>query len=304
MSHAIAMIGLGKMGGNMARRLAQGGVNVHGFDVNLAAAQQLAAEENNITAHADLASLVAALPTPRTVWMMLPAGAISESTLQQLLPLMSAGDLIVDGANAMYKDAQARAVALAAQGFKFADAGVSGGVWGLANGYTIMLGGDQAAIDQVKPFIQILAPGADKGWMHCGPAGAGHYAKMVHNGIEYGMMQSFAEGFALLKAKTDFNIDLGELSETWRHGSVIRSWLLDLVAESFQHDTEFTDIKPIVPDSGEGRWTVLESIDLGVPTPTIASSLYMRFASQGQNDYAAKVLSVMRNAFGGHNIIK
>jgi 6-phosphogluconate dehydrogenase len=212
--------------------------------------------------------------------------------------------LIIDGANAMYKDSQRHAQELAALNIKFVDAGVSGGVWGLQNGYCLMFGGEQDAADIATPFMKILAPDATRGWTHTGPAGSGHYTKMLHNGIEYGMMQAFAEGFAMLKAKKEFDLDVAEIAETWRHSSVVRSWLLDLVAESFSHDVELADLNAYVPDSGEGRWSVLESVELGVPAPVMATSLYSRFASRGNDDYAMKMLSLMRNAFGGHAMSK
>ncbi|WP_432722801.1 decarboxylating 6-phosphogluconate dehydrogenase [Jeongeupia wiesaeckerbachi] len=300
----IGLIGLGKMGGNMARRLARSGATVFGFDVSAETRNQLSAENTNIRAFDSVETLIAELPTPRVVWMMLPSGEISESMFAKLKGLLAPGDLIVDGANAMYKDSQRHAAELATVGLKFVDAGVSGGVWGLANGYTIMLGGDKDAVAQVEPFIKLLAPGPDLGWIHCGPAGAGHYTKMVHNGIEYGMMQAFAEGFALLEAKKDFDLDVAEIAETWRHGSVVRSWLLDLTAAALKEDSQLDGLQPYVTDSGEGRWTVLESVELGVPAPVIASALYARFASRGNDDYGMKLLQLMRNAFGGHAIAK
>ncbi|MBM3115753.1 phosphogluconate dehydrogenase (NAD(+)-dependent, decarboxylating) [Jeongeupia naejangsanensis] len=300
----IGLIGLGKMGGNMARRLARSGATVFGFDVSADTRTQLSAENTNIRTFDSVEALIAELPAPRVVWMMLPSGEISESMFTRLKGLLAAGDLVVDGANAMYKDSQRHATELNAAGFKFVDAGVSGGVWGLANGYTIMLGGDKDAVAQVEPFIKLLAPGPDLGWIHCGPAGSGHYTKMVHNGIEYGMMQAFAEGFALLEAKKDFDLDVAEIAETWRHGSVVRSWLLDLTAASLKEDSKLDGLQPYVTDSGEGRWTVLESVELGVPAPVIASALYARFASRGNDDYGMKLLQLMRNAFGGHAIAK
>ncbi|WP_434533774.1 phosphogluconate dehydrogenase (NAD(+)-dependent, decarboxylating) [Chitiniphilus shinanonensis] len=300
----IAIIGLGKMGGNMARRLARGGAKVYGFDLSAETRSKLAAEEPNFQGFDSVAKLVASLPKPRVVWLMLPAGEISENSFAELKTLLAPGDLVVDGANAMYKDSQRHAAELAEGGFRFVDAGVSGGVWGLANGYTIMLGGEKEAVAQVEPFVKLLAPAPDRGWIHCGPAGSGHYTKMVHNGIEYGMMQAFAEGFALLKAKEDFNLDLGEISEVWRHGSVIRSWLLDLIAGTLAEDTDLAGLAAYVPDSGEGRWTVLESIELGVPAPVITQALFSRFSSRGNDDFAMKLLSMMRNAFGGHAVAK
>ena len=295
------MVGLGRMGANMARRLARGGVRVHAFDVSPMARAALA-DEPGVAAVDALGPLAKALPAPRLVWLMLPAGEITRRTLEALAPLLASGDIVVDGANAYYKDSMQRAQALAQRGLRFVDAGVSGGVWGLKNGYAIMLGGAPEAVEHVVPFVRILAPTPDSGWLHCGPAGAGHFVKMVHNGIEYGMMQAYAEGFALLAAKEPFALDLAAVAETWRHGSVVRSWLLDLTAEFLQRDARLADLKPIVADSGEGRWTALEAIELGVPAPVMSLALMARFASQGQADYANRMLATMRNMFGGHAV--
>ena len=245
---------------------------------------------------------MAELKTPRVVWLMLPAGDVTQQHLERLVPLLAAGDIVVDGANSWYKDSLRRGCALAAKGLQFVDAGVSGGVWGLENGYALMLGGEGAAIEQLAPAIQVLAPGPDQGWLHCGPVGAGHFVKMVHNGIEYGMMQAYAEGFALLKARTDFHLDLAAVAETWRHGSVVRSWLLDLTAEFLARDQELKDIAPLVADSGEGRWTALEGVEQGIPTPVMSLALMMRFASQGKDEYGDKLLAMMRKGFGGHGV--
>jgi 6-phosphogluconate dehydrogenase len=247
-----------------------------------------------------LEQLVRDLPAPRTVWLMLPAGSITQATLDALAPQLQAGDVVVDGANAYYKDSMARAEALAARGLQFVDAGVSGGVWGLENGYAIMLGGAAPAVRRIEPFVKILAPAPDAGWLHCGPAGAGHFVKMVHNGIEYGMMQAYAEGFALMAAKRELHLDVAAIAQMWRHGSVVRSWLLDLSADFLARDAALENIKPHVADSGEGRWTALEGIELGVPTPVMSLALMARFASQGQADYPNKLLAMMRNMFGGH----
>ncbi|WP_410499954.1 phosphogluconate dehydrogenase (NAD(+)-dependent, decarboxylating) [Chitinibacter sp. S2-10] len=300
----IAMIGLGKMGANMARRLARGGANVFGFDVSAEVREGLAKEEANFRAFASVPELIAAQPTPRVVWLMLPSGKISEDAFTEMKTLLAPGDLIIDGANAMYKDSQRHGAELAALNIKFVDAGVSGGVWGLQNGYCLMFGGEKDAAAMAEPFIKILAPGPTRGWTHTGPAGSGHYTKMLHNGIEYGMMQAFAEGFAMLKAKEEFNLDVAAISETWCHSSVVRSWLLDLVADTLEQDVELADLNAFVPDSGEGRWSVLESVELGVPAPVMASALYARFASRGNADYSLKLLSMMRNAFGGHAVSK
>ena len=295
------MIGLGRMGANMARRLARSSVRVHAFDVSPMARAALA-DEPGVLAAESLNALVKALPAPRLLWLMLPAGEITQSTLDALSPLLAKDDTVVDGANAYYKDSMQRAQALARQGLRFVDAGVSGGVWGLKNGYAIMLGGTSEAVAHVTPFVRILAPAPDTGWLHCGPAGAGHFVKMVHNGIEYGMMQAYAEGFALMAAKEPFALDLAAVAETWRHGSVVRSWLLDLTAEFLRRDATLAELKPFVADSGEGRWTALEAIELGVPAPVMSLALMARFASQGQSDYANKLLAMMRNMFGGHAV--
>jgi len=297
----IGMVGLGRMGANMTRRLAAGGVEVIAFDVADAARMALAGVPR-VTTVPDLSALVAALPAPRVVWLMLPSGAISETAIGDLSRMLDAGDLIVDGANAHYTDSVRRANELAARGIEFVDAGVSGGIWGLENGYALMIGGAPAAFARIRPLVEILAPARDRGWHHCGPAGAGHFAKMVHNGIEYGMMQAYAEGLALIRAKKEFDIDIAALSESWRDGSVIRSWLLDLTAEALAGGTGLDDIKPFVAASGEGRWTAQEAITLGVPAPVMSLALMMRFATQGGNDYAAKLVALMRAGFGGHAV--
>jgi 6-phosphogluconate dehydrogenase len=289
------------MGANMARRLARGGARVRAFDVNEQARATLRSEAG-VTPVASLVEMVQALSAPRVIWLMLPAGEITEKTLDSVVPLLAKGDVVVDGANAYYKDSMRRAQALSAKGLLFADAGVSGGVWGLENGYAIMLGGTPEAAQHVIPFVKILAPAPDRGWVHCGPAGSGHFVKMVHNGIEYGMMQAYAEGLALLKAKTEFDLDLAAISEMWRHGSVVRSWLLDLIAEFLARDSGLEAIKPIVADSGEGRWTALEAVELGLPAPVMSLALMMRFSSQGHDDYANKLIAMMRNSFGGHAV--
>ena len=296
----IGIVGLGRMGGNMARRLARGGVRVVGFDEGDAARQALS--RDGITCVATLKALVAALPQPRVVWMMVPAGEPTERVLDTLASFLEAGDVIVDGGNANYKDSQRRASALRKRGIRFVDCGVSGGVHGLANGYALMFGGDREAADVVVPFMRILAPAEGQGWLHCGPSGAGHFVKMIHNGIEYGMMQAFAEGFALMRERRDLALDLAAIAETWRYGSVVRSWLLDLTAAFLAQDAALTDVAPFVADSGEGRWTVHEAVDLGVPAPVLTLALMARFASQGKDDYAARLLAMMRKGFGGHAV--
>ena len=299
----IGMIGLGRMGANMARRLARGGIRVAAFDAAEAARAAIAAEPGVVPV-ADLASLVAALPAPRVVWVMLPAGDITETTIATVAAQLAPGDVVVDGGNANYRDSRRRAAQLATRGIHFVDAGVSGGIWGLENGYSIMFGGSPEAAAVVEPFIRVLAPAADLGWLHSGPAGSGHFVKMIHNGIEYGMMQAFAEGFAVLRAKTEFDLDLAAIAELWRHGSVVRSWLLDLTADFLAADDTLDHVSPVVADSGEGRWTALEAIELGVPAPVMSLALMARFASQGKDDFASKLLAMMRAGFGGHAVQK
>jgi 6-phosphogluconate dehydrogenase len=297
----IALIGLGKMGANMARRLLRNGIEVVGYNRSADIVRQLQKEENLIPADS-LEQAVARLPTPRIVWLMLPAGDVTEQTLQALPALLEPGDIVVDGGNANYHDSQRRAALLAEQQIGFVDAGTSGGVWGLSEGYCMMVGGEQAHVDPLIPVLKVLAPASDAGWAHVGPPGAGHFTKMIHNGIEYGMMQAYAEGFALLQGKTEFELDTGQISELWRHGSVVRSWLLDLSANFLQQDQQLESISPYVADSGEGRWTVKESIDQGTAAPVLALALQMRFASQDDNSFANRVLSKMRQAFGGHEV--
>jgi 6-phosphogluconate dehydrogenase len=299
----IGIVGLGRMGANMARRLARGGVRVFGYDRNAAARDALAGEPG-VERVESLAAVCAQIEGERVVLLMLPAGEATEDALRELLPLLSAGDTLVDGGNAFYKDSMRRAMDLSQQGLRYIDAGVSGGVHGLANGYCLMLGGTPKSVEIFEPYARVLAPGPERGWLHCGPAGAGHYAKMIHNGIEYGMMQALAEGFALLAARKDFGFDAARLAETWRHGSVIRSWLLDLCAEALARDGALEGVAPVVADSGEGRWTALESIELGVPAPVITMALMGRFSSQGRSDYARKLLALMRAGFGGHSITR
>ena len=299
----IGIVGLGRMGANLARRLARGGVRVLAYDRERAARDALAGEADVVCVEG-VAALCTQLEGERVLLLMLPAGAATEDTLRELVPLLSSGDTLVDGGNAFYKDSMRRAMELSQHGLRYIDAGVSGGVHGLANGYCLMLGGTPKSIERFEPYARILAPGPERGWLHCGPAGAGHYAKMIHNGIEYGMMQALAEGFALLEARQDLGFDAGRLAETWRHGSVIRSWLLDLCAEVLQREDALEGVAPVVADSGEGRWTALESIELGVPAPVITMALMGRFSSQGRADYARKLLALMRAGFGGHAVTK
>ncbi len=297
----IAMIGLGKMGGNMARRLCRGGIKVVGFNRSPAIVEQLAAEEGVIPA-TSLADAVSKLPSPKVMWLMLPCGEPTEQAIEQLIPMLSEGDIIIDGGNSNYHDSVRRGEMLAAYNIGFMDSGTSGGIWGLENGYCLMVGGTPEVAEIMKPVLEVLAPAADRGWAHVGPVGSGHFTKMIHNGIEYGMMQAFAEGFALLRGKKEFDLDLAQISELWRHSSVVRSWLLDLTAESLKEDQKLADIAPYVADSGEGRWTVVESIDQGVAAPVLSLALQMRFESQDTTGYSYKLLSMMRNAFGGHAV--
>lgn len=297
----IAIVGLGRMGANMARRLCRGGIEVVGFNRSLEIVTSLADEEGMIAA-ATLEEVVEKLTPPRLLWLMLPAGAVTEAHIQQLIPMLDRGDIIIDGGNANYKDSMRRGGYLAEHGIGFIDAGTSGGVWGLENGYCLMVGGSDEDVTHLEPALRCLAPASDRGWAHVGPVGAGHFSKMIHNGIEYGMMQAFAEGFAILEDKKEFDYDLAQLSELWQHGSVVRSWLLELMADFLAEDQQLDAIAPYVADSGEGRWTVDASIEQGVPAPVLALAVHMRFASQGNGDYSNRLLAMMRNAFGGHSM--
>jgi 6-phosphogluconate dehydrogenase len=297
------MIGLGRMGGNMSRRVARAGLEVIAWDRATGARSGLAGEAGVRTVET-LEALATELPAPRAVWMMLPAGEPTEQVLERMQELLSPGDVIVDGANAWYRDSQRRAARLTAAGLKFVDAGVSGGVWGLTNGYGLMVGGPADAVERIRPLLQALAPAPDRGWLHCGASGAGHFTKMVHNGIEYALMQAYAEGLGLLRAKKDLNLDVAAIAESWRHGSVIRSWLLDLTAEFLAEDADLRAIAPRVADSGEGRWTAIEAVELGVPAPVMTLALMERFASQDRGDYANRILARLRQAFGGHAVTK
>lgn len=296
----LGMIGLGRMGSNMAQRLAQGGHELYGFDPN---PQAFTALKNKGVALANsLADLIASLPTPRTVWLMVPAGAITEDTVEVLLPLLVAGDSIIDGGNSNYKDTVRRAKVFADQGINYLDCGTSGGVWGLTEGYSLMIGGNATVIERLTPIFETLAPAKDSGWGRVGPSGAGHFTKMIHNGIEYGLMQAYAEGFSILQHKSDFALDLHQIAEIWRHGSVVRSWLLDLTAAALACNPTMTGIAPRVDDSGEGRWTVAEAIDLEVSAPVITMALLERLRSRDTDSYADKLLAAMRQQFGGHAV--
>ncbi len=297
----MAMIGLGKMGGNMVRRLCRGGIEVVGFNRSPEIVKSLAAEEGMLPA-SSLQEAVDQLSAPRVVWLMLPSGDPTEAALHALISMLEAGDVIVDGGNSNYHDSERRGALLAEHQIGFIDAGTSGGVWGLDNGYCLMVGGCDEAVAHLQPALKVLAPAADRGWAHVGPVGAGHFTKMIHNGIEYGMMQAMAEGFALMEGKKAFDLDLAEISELWRHSSVVRSWLLDLTADSLKEDQSLKGVAPYVADSGEGRWTVIESVDQGVAAPVLSLALQMRFSSQDEQGYGYRLLSMMRNAFGGHAV--
>ncbi len=297
----IGIVGLGRMGANMARRLRRAEVPLVAFNRSEAVTRRLGDETGLIVA-TSLGDLIAQLAPPRVVWLMLPAGDITEAHIGEAASLLTPGDVLVDGANSYYKDSVRRGRMLDARGLQYVDAGVSGGVWGLENGYAMMVGGTEAAFRVVEPYIKVLAPGADRGWLHCGPVGSGHFVKMIHNGIEYGMMQAMAEGFALMRNKTEFDLDLAGIAEMWRHGSVVRSWLLDLTADFLQQDQSLDLIDGYVADSGEGRWTALEAVEQGVPAPVMTLALMERFASQGSADFANKVLAMMRKGFGGHAV--
>lgn len=301
----LGIYGLGRMGANMARRLSRGGIEVVAHNRSAGPIDELVAEEANITAAYDLEQFIAALPAPRIVWLMLPAGAVTGEAIEQILPKLSPGDLLIDGGNSFYQDTLARAVQVHEAEVHYMDVGTSGGVWGLKNGYSLMVGGSKEAFALIEPAIRVLAPSVDHGWGHVGPVGSGHYVKMVHNGIEYGMMQALAEGLAMLRAKKAFDLDLAQITELWRDGSVVQSWLLDLTAEALAaQGQELQHIAPVVADSGEGRWTAKEAIDLGVSAPVMTLALQMRFASQDAEGYGNRLLSLMRNAFGGHAITR
>jgi 6-phosphogluconate dehydrogenase len=285
----------------MARRLINGGHHLTVFNRTSAVSRQFA-EETGAKAVFSLADLVASLPVPRAVWVMVPAGAPTEAMINDVVALLSPGDIIIDGGNTYYKDDIRRAEALKPTGVHYVDVGTSGGIWGITEGYSLMIGGEPEAVEHLRPVFETLAPAVDKGWGHVGSHGAGHFVKMVHNGIEYGMMQALAEGFEIMHAKKDYGFDLEQISKLWQYGSVVRSWLLDLTARALAGDQELTNVQPWVADSGEGRWTVFESIDLDVPAPVITLSLQQRFVSRQEESYAAKLLAEMRNQFGGHAI--
>ncbi len=296
------MIGLGRMGANMAQRLMRGGHKVVGYDPAETARALL--EKNGAQTAASLEQMVTKLKAPRVIWLMVPAGAITDSTITNLLPLLAAGDTIIDGGNSNYRDTQRRAAAVASRKIQYVDSGTSGGIWGLTEGYSLMIGGDEAAVERLRPIFETLAPAKDQGWGRVGPVGSGHYTKMVHNGIEYGLMQAYAEGFSILQHKVEFKLDLHQIAEIWRYGSVVRSWLLDLTADALEKNPTMAGIAPYVVDSGEGRWTVADAIELGVSAPVITLSLLERLRSRDSDSFTDKLLASMRNQFGGHEIKK
>ncbi len=296
----VGMVGLGRMGANMTLRLLRGGHRVVATDRNPDAVQSSIA--TGAAGASDLADLLGKLASPRAVWVMVPSGEPTEQTVMALAERMQPGDIVIDGGNSNYKDSMRRAKTLGERGIDFVDVGTSGGIWGLAEGYSMMAGGESAAIDRIRPILETLAPAPDKGWGHVGPAGSGHFVKMIHNGIEYGMMQAYAEGFEIMKAKPGFDINVHQVAELWRYGSVVRSWLLDLTANALKDDQDLSAIKGYVADSGEGRWTIQEAIDLDVPAPVITAALFQRFVSRQDDSYQAKILAAMRNQFGGHAV--
>jgi len=298
----LAMIGLGKMGANMVRRLNNSAHEIVVYDIAKNAATDLANEHSGITAVESLNELVQSLSSPKVVWLMVPHQHVDKTIADLLSAGLDSGDVIIDGGNSNYKQSQQRGESLQQRGIHFVDSGTSGGVWGLENGYSLMLGGSDEAIQIIAPALKTLAPSADSGWGHVGPVGAGHYVKMVHNGIEYGMMQSYAEGFELMHSKQQMDLDMQQISRIWQHGSVVRSWLLDLIADALEQDIEMSELSDYVDDSGEGRWTIQDSIENAIPTPVLTLALQMRFRSRQDSSYAGKVLNAMRAGFGGHKI--
>jgi 6-phosphogluconate dehydrogenase len=299
-SMELGMIGLGRMGANMTERLVRGGHRVVGFARTEESRQHVV--DKGAESAVSLEALTAKLKSPRTLWLMVPAGATTDATIDTLLPLLKAGDTLIDGGNSNYKDTLRRAKVLAESQVQYIDCGTSGGIWGLKEGYSLMIGGDEAAVERMRPIFTTLAPAPDRGWGRVGPVGSGHFTKMIHNGIEYGMMQAFAEGFSILQHKQEFRLDLHQIAEIWRSGSVVRSWLLDLTSDALKKNPTLKGIAPWVEDSGEGRWTVSEAIDLNVPAPVITLSLLERLRSRDPDSFSDKLLAAMRNEFGGHAI--
>lgn len=298
----IGMIGLGRMGGNMAQRLARGGHCVIGYDPNEDARREF--DKKGIASAASLEALLSELKAPRAIWLMIPSGAPVDEMIVRLLPLLTPQDAIIDGGNSYYKDTRNRARMLSKHGIAYVDVGTSGGIWGLEEGYSLMVGGEKSIVARLRPIFESLAPAPDRGWGHVGPSAAGHFVKMVHNGIEYGLMQAYAEGFALMHRKSELNLDLHQIAEIWRHGSVVRSWLLDLTAATLREDPTLEDVAPLVPDSGEGRWMVFEAIDLNVAAPIITLALLARLQSRDPDSFSDKLLASLRHAFGGHAVTK
>jgi 6-phosphogluconate dehydrogenase len=303
LSMKLAMVGLGRMGANMVRRLVAGGHTVIAYNRTREVTDNLA-KEIKITPVYTYEDLIQKLDPPRVIWLMVPAGKATEDILMDFANRLSPGDILIDGGNSHFKDTVRVADVIEAKGIHFIDVGTSGGVWGISEGYSMMIGGDSEIIHALNPIFQTLAPSKDIGWGRVGPHGSGHYVKMVHNGIEYGMMEAYAEGFEIMKARKEFNLDLYQITQIWSRGSVVRSWLLELIGNAIAYDQSLEQIQGYVEDSGEGRWTVLESIEESVPAPAIALSLMRRFSSRQEDSYAAKLLAAMRNQFGGHAIKK
>jgi len=296
----LGMIGLGRMGANMTERLVRGGHDVVGYDLSAEAVDRVVGI--GASGAESLEELVARLDTPRAVWIMVPHGDPVDQTITGLEPHLSAGDTVIDGGNTFYKDTMRRAAERTAAGHHLVDVGTSGGIWGLAEGYSMMIGGDPEPVERLRPIFETLAPSPTTGWGRVGPSGSGHFVKMIHNGIEYGMMQSFAEGFGVMRAKQEFDLDLADIGEIWREGSVVRSWLLDLTVRALAENPELDGIAPYVPDSGEGRWAVVEAIDLNVAAPVISLSLLQRIGSRDEVGFVDRLLSAMRGQFGGHAV--
>jgi len=298
----LGLIGLGKMGGNMAERLHRAGHQVIGFDFSAEAVKRLS--DAGGVGVSSLDDMARKFTGRKAIWIMVPQGKPVDDTIAKLEPMLAPGDILIDGGNSNYKDSIRRHGEITAKGFQFVDVGTSGGIWGLKEGYSMMVGGDSEPVDYLRPIFETLAPAPDKGWGHTGPAGAGHFVKMVHNGIEYGMMQAYAEGFTIMAKKEELHLDLAQISQIWRYGSVVRSWLLDLTADALSTNPHLDGLEAYVADSGEGRWTVFEAIDLNVSAPVITESLIRRIRSREENNFTDRMLSIMRNAFGGHAVKK
>ena len=296
----LGIVGLGRMGANMAERLIRGSHRVVGYDPHKETVDRVV--EKGLVGAYSLDEMLQKLSPPRIIWLMIPAGEPIDKAIQDMLPRLDRGDIIIDGGNSNYKDTVRRSMSLQDNGIQYVDVGTSGGIWGITEGYSMMVGGSKEAVEHLKPIFETLAPSPDKGWGHVGPSGSGHFVKMVHNGIEYGLMQSFAEGFALMNRKKEFSLDLKQVAEIWRYGSVVRSWLLDLISQALTEDANLTDVEPYVADSGEGRWAVFEAVDQDLATPVITLSLLQRLSLREKDDYVDKLLAVMREQFGGHDV--